>query len=115
MLSGLTPGTGFAMMIRHMGFLSIPKLSLFSHLLDIRAESNDSAETDSQDLFKMSGGNGDLRPRPGPAPKLIEGPRVGQRSLYRQQVLDVSKQLPCPFISFHTPCRMCKRLVGHAD
>lgn len=35
--------------------------------------------------------NGDgLRKRPGPAPRLIEGPKTGQRSLYQQQVLDVS-------------------------
>ncbi|WOO81911.1 Splicing factor ESS-2 [Vanrija pseudolonga] len=36
----------------------------------------------------MSGGDDGLRPRPGPAPKLIEGPKIGQRSLYEQQVLD---------------------------
>lgn len=37
----------------------------------------------------------DLRPRPGPPPRLIEGPSAssGQRSLYQQQVLDVSP--PC--------------------
>lgn len=38
---------------------------------------------------RMSDGNG-LRPRPGPAPRLIEGPSAGQRSLYQQHVLDVS-------------------------
>ncbi|GMK56190.1 hypothetical protein CspeluHIS016_0300300 [Cutaneotrichosporon spelunceum] len=33
--------------------------------------------------------NGDgLRKRPGPTPRLIEGPRTGQRSLYQQQALD---------------------------
>lgn len=33
-----------------------------------------------------------LRPRPGPPPRLIAGPSAtsGQRSLYQQQVLDVS-------------------------
>jgi hypothetical protein len=31
-----------------------------------------------------------LRARTGIAPKLIEGPRVGQQSLYKQRVLDVS-------------------------
>ncbi|KAL7422970.1 hypothetical protein Q5752_002268 [Cryptotrichosporon argae] len=37
----------------------------------------------------MSGYTADgLRPRPGPAPRLIEGPKVGERSLYHQQVLD---------------------------
>jgi protein DGCR14 len=30
-----------------------------------------------------------LRARTGIAPKLIEGPRVGQQSLYRQRILDV--------------------------
>lgn len=36
-------------------------------------------------------GNDGLKPRPGSTPKLIEGPQVGNRSLYRQQVLDVSR------------------------
>ena len=55
-------------------------------------------------LTTMSGNNGDLRPRPGPAPKLIEGPRVGQRSLYRQQILDVCD------IKLYS-CRRSKRQV----
>ena len=40
----------------------------------------------------MSGENG-LIPRPGPAPRVSEGPKIGSRSLYRQQVLDVSSPL----------------------
>ena len=31
-----------------------------------------------------------LIPRPGGQPRLIQGPQSGQKSLYRQQVLDVS-------------------------
>ncbi len=39
----------------------------------------------------MSNSNNALIPRTGLPVRISEGPKVGQRSLYRQQVLDVSQ------------------------
>lgn len=38
----------------------------------------------------MSGGDNDFQPRTGLPLRLTAGPKAGQRSLYQQQVLDVS-------------------------
>ena len=43
-----------------------------------------------------------LRPRPGPAPRLLEGPRTGQTSLYQQRVLDVRTMVHAGLISRRT-------------
>jgi hypothetical protein len=59
----------------------------------------------------MSSNDNALIPRPGPAPRVSQGPQAGQRSLYHQRVLDVSLgplstlDLPDRFRRTHTPRR----------